>query len=252
MNTQNWYTGQTVIESEMDQVYTDAASAEKSLAKEAGVHQPSAALAGQQGGISSGLVVTRVSDTVVQVSAGTARDSQGRRISLPSAATVSLTAVGDTDEGDLTDATGDGTAVAITAGKEAWISLFLVYDETLSQPKVDDLGQNLMYRTVESFHFFLGIGAEAPSGTATALTALSADKILLADILLDDAEAIRQIDPGSGTADAICGSSADFNAIGYGLDDTPALAGRRSGPNRGRCRRYRLCYLERRGRGRYL
>lgn len=228
MDKQNFYTSQLVLESELDQVQTDVEAAEQSLAVEASVHQEGASSAQKHGGITSGLSVTRVSDTQVQVSAGVARDSQGRLINLPSAATVNLTALGDTDEGDLSGATGDGIAVAVSAGNEAWLSLFLVFDENLSQPKQDGLGVNLQYRSTESFHFHLALGSEAASGTATARAALEADKILLADILLDENEAIRQIDPGSGTADAICGSSADFNAIGYGLDDTPNLAGRRS------------------------
>lgn len=231
MDSQNFYAGQVVTAGDMDQIYGDAEAAENSLAQEASLSQAAAASAAKKGGILDGLVVTKTSATEVQVTLGAARDSNGDRIPLASTATVSLVNVGDTPAGDITAALGDGSALAslIAAGNEAWLSLFLVADEILSDPRTDALGNNLYYRIEESFHFNLAVGSDALLGSATSRAALADGKVLLADILCDENGEIRVISvaPLSNT-DAICGSSRDLNNIGYGLDNTPALIGRRS------------------------
>ena len=132
MDIQDWYIAQIVAQGELDQLYTDAEAAEQNMAKEANLGQTSVAVAAgvagalSSGGILTGLLVTSISpgnpnQTVVNVTAGVARDSDGERIVLAADATVALTNLGDTPQGDITNATGDGglTASSITAG-EAW------------------------------------------------------------------------------------------------------------------------------------
>ena len=225
MNRNDWYFGRIVGPDDLDNAFEDAQDAERALAQETGAAQSSTpADTVKYGGIVSGLVVTKASATSVSISAGVARDSQGRRINIP-ASTVSLAKLGDTDEGDDGSsgaAEGNGSAVAVTVGNEQWLTLFGVYDEHESDPNTDDLGNSVDFEIDESFHFNLAVGTEAVA-PATSRAALAADKVLLADILLDDGEDIRVI----SATDAICGSNAELDAIGYGPGDAAALTGRR-------------------------
>lgn len=221
----DWFVSQVVTADEMDTIYDDLNAVEQGLAGDAGAEQAAAASAAIYGGILSGLVVTKVDATTVQVTLGAARDSSGQKIDLAANATVSLLNLGDTPEGDTTTATGDGslTASAISAG-EAWLALFIVYDTNLSDLRVDGLGNSVYFRQTESFHFRLEVGTDAAVGTATSRPGLDAAKVLLTDILLDNNGEIRVIT----AIDAIAGTSGEMNEIGYGLEDTPDLTGRRS------------------------
>ena len=221
---QDWYLGQIVTEDEMDNIYTDMTASERNMAKEANLGQGPVATAPRSGGILSGLVVTKLSVNSVQVTAGAARDTNGKRIALSTSASVSLVNLGSTPEGDTTNAQGDGslTASSITAG-EAWLSLYIAFDTNLSDTRVDSLNNPIYFRQTESFHFELAIGSDS-APPATSRPNLSDDLVLLADILLDNSGEIRVI----STYDAICGSSLELAQIGYGLDDTAALNGRRS------------------------
>ena len=242
MDIQDFYIAQIVAQGEMDQIYADAEAAEQNMAKEANLGQvPVAVPAGdagalRSGGILSGLVVTAdtpvvAGKTVVNVSAGVARDSDGERIVLPADATVSLLNLGSTPQGDITNALGDGglTASSITAG-EAWVSLYLAKDTALSDIRVDGLGNSINYRQVESFHFELFVGADA-SAPAIARTNLDDSRVLLCDILLDNAGEIRvitSVDTAAVATYVIATSTYSLALIGYGPDDAADLTGRRS------------------------
>jgi hypothetical protein len=221
---QDWFLGQIVTEGEMDQIYTDLNAAERSLAKEAHLGQGPAVSAHRDGGILSGLTVTKDTPTSVSVVAGAARDGNGKRISLPVDAAVSLVNLGDTTEGETVSAVGDGslTASSITAG-EAWLSLFIAYDTHLADTRIDALNNTINFRQTESFHFELMIGTDS-APPAISRPNLADTRVLLCDILLDNSGEIRVI----STRDAICNSTYDFNKIGYGPEDTAALFGRRS------------------------
>ncbi len=104
----NYYLGQIVGESDLDQIFTQLNDVERTLSKEANLAQGPVATAPRSGGILNGLVVTRTTDTTVTVTAGAARDSNGIRAALASAATVNLANAGDTPAGDDTLAVGDG------------------------------------------------------------------------------------------------------------------------------------------------
>jgi hypothetical protein len=236
MNIQDFFLAQIVSQGEMDQIYADAEAAEHNMSKEANLGQttpvgPVGTVpnvdtnpgAEGSGGILFGLVVTKNAAQVVDVSPGAARDSDGERIVLPALATVSLVNLGDTPEGDITNATGDGaiTASSIAAG-EAWLSLFIVKDTNLSDVRIDGLGNSINFRQTESFHFELLIGVDA--ATAIDRPPLNTSRILLADILLDNNGDIRVIT----AIDAIATSTRSLADIGYGPDDTANLTGRRS------------------------
>ena len=230
-NRQDWYLGQVVNEGEMDTIYDDLIAAERFLAVEGAMSQdPDPANALQYGGILSGLVVTKNAVDKVNVSFGTARDGFGKRINVNagsganSVATVSLTNLGDTEEGLSIDAVGDGSLVAtsITAG-EAWLSLFAAFDTNLSDIRVDALNNQISFRQLESFHFEILVGTDA-APPATARAPLASTRVLLADILLDNNGEIRTL----YTYDAICGSSRDYDNIRYSSDYTANLGGRRA------------------------
>jgi hypothetical protein len=223
MDKQDWYLGQLVDEAAMDLIYTDVEAIVESLVSNANLGQGSTALAHRYGGILSGLVVTRSSDTLVDITAGAAADGDGKQIVVPTSS-VSLVRLGSTDEGDSSNALGDGslTADSISAG-EAWLSLYVAFDVALSNKVFDALDAEVWNRQTDSFHFELLIGADA-AAPATARANLDSTRVLLCDILLDNNGYIRQI---SGN-DAIANSSKDLNVIGYGLEDTAALFGRRS------------------------
>lgn len=222
---QDFYTGQLVDQAEMDVIYSDLDDAEVNLANDAGARQGAVADADKYGGILSGGVVTFNAVKVVNVSACVARDDNGVRIPLTVAATVSLTKLGATPEGDTTNATGAGANVSTNPGSglENWVSLYLVHDTHYSDARTDALGNPIQYRQEESFHFFIDEGglAAAPSSTRQGPVT---GKVLLTQILLDDDGEIQLI----GGVRAICGSTKDFNTIGYGPLDAAALAGQRS------------------------
>ena len=222
---QDMYFLQQVQEDEMDTIYDDMETMETSLSQGIGLAQGTDPA--KYGGITSGLNVTKVVANQVNVTVGVCRNGDGQRIQLPSSAVVQLTNLGDTPEGDYANPVGNGPAIDssyIPGGNEAWLSLFIVYDTNLSDSRIDGLGNPIDYRQTESFHFRLELGASGASGSASARASLATNKVLLADILLDDTFSIRTI----GSKEAIMYSSADFNEIGYGLDDIPVMKGRRS------------------------
>jgi hypothetical protein len=222
---QDFYVGQVVNANEMDDIYNDVEAAEQNLAVDLAAAQGTDPT--KEGGIMRGLVVSRATATVVQVTAGVARDGNGRFVELPVNASVSVVNEGDTLEGVAAGAVGDGSIVATTipGGSEAWLSLYLVPDTNLSDPRMDGLGNPIDYRQTESFHFRLELGTPAVP-KASSRASITADKILLTDLLIDDAGNIRT---GLGTGvDGVGNSSHDFNEMGYGLEDTPALYGRRA------------------------
>jgi hypothetical protein len=226
MDRKNYYHGQIVTEDELDAGFADVEALELNLAIDHGLCQGTAGGSPDvdvYGGIVSGLVVTRVDATTVQVTAGVARDGSGRRIELTSTATVKVTNQGDTEEGDTTNATGDyPTPIAISVGKEAWLSLFIVYDENLSEPRQDGGGSTVFFEEDESFHFNLTQGTEGTVPCTTNRAALATNKVLLTDILLDANEEIAYTAPNYG----ICGTSEEFDD--YDPSNYASMEGRRA------------------------
>jgi len=222
----NYFYEQLVVDSDLDDIYADAESMERDgIATPHGLCQaPAAGSPGPTrfGGILSGLVVTRTGAKSLQVSAGQARDSAGRLITVP-LSTIDITNLGDTTVGDSTNALGGGAAVAIGGGLEAWLSVYAMYGELGTDARTDGLGVPVNFRVSESFCFHLALGTPA-AAPAVLRAALADGYVLLADVLLDESEEIVRIDPGGGLQPVICGTDAEFDYF----PAYAALTGRRS------------------------
>ena len=177
----------------MDELFDDVENAEHALALETHTRQvliadtPDPAV---YGGIVEGLLVTGTpANDYVSVSLGKARDNQGRRIYMPGApATVKITHTGVTDDDDVTDALGNGGAIVGSCALTNYIiaSLWIVYSQVQSNPKVDGLGATIQYDLEESFHFEIQIMTAFPNPPVATPTrqALADGKVLLADLIL--------------------------------------------------------------------
>jgi hypothetical protein len=222
----DFYHGQIVLETQLDNAFDDFENAERELALEDGnmcqVDAAATPSSAYFGGISSGLVVTGVAgQDYVTVTAGKARDDSGRQITLASAATVKLTYTGQSTEADITDATGNDADISLTctAGKRIFASLYIVYDELESTPVTDVLGVTANYRIAESFHFDIQVGTVwTPGGALGSRDSLVNTKVLLADVVLENTGAGVQIV-------AVVATSAQLTALGGYY---AALSGRRS------------------------
>lgn len=223
-NIRNHYSGQRVLEADLDTFYTALNEVEENtqidngLASAEGLATPSPA---RYGGIKSGLVVTKTGASTLQVTAGVCTDSSGRRVELPTNATVLTTVAGSTDEGDVTGAIGNGAVVAIVPGSEAWMALFLVFDDHLTDPRIDALGVTVYYNVAESFHFELVMGATQVI-PATNQASLDDEKVLLAEVLLRGAGLIQTL-----VIDAVCETNEKFDLLG-GAGAYAAMVGRRA------------------------
>lgn len=219
MNLKDMYHGQVVTEAHLDAAFQYVEDMEHLLAVDAGLAAVGIAASPDPtiyGGIQSGGAVTKNAAKKVNVAATIGRDSSGRYVYCP-ASTVMLTRIGATAEGDSVDAVGTGALVAIT--NECWLSLWLVYDESLTDLQVDATGSTVYFDIEESFHFHLELGTDAAGATVPA--ALVNNRLLLADILLDSAEEIATV----GLHDAICGTNEDFDDLGAPYN---GMSGRRA------------------------
>lgn len=111
-------------------------------------------------------------DLNVQVGNGTAYSKDGERINIPAPQVVDLSQ----DDGSASTAVG-------APGNEKWVSLFVVFDRVLSDPRIDGNSLTVFFERAESFTFSVVQGAEAASGLGVR-PALDAGKILLCDTLL--------------------------------------------------------------------
>lgn len=80
------------------------------------------------------------------------------------------------------DENGSSTSV-IGGSNQKWLALFIEYTATPTDPRTDDLGATVYYRSVPGYRINVAQGAEAPIGTATR-PPLRGAQILLADVLL--------------------------------------------------------------------
>jgi hypothetical protein len=77
----------------------------------------------------------------------------------------------------------NGAAVTVGSGNEKWLSLFAKFVGTPSDPRTDDRGDTVFFRTVAGFQIRVAQGAEAPIGFASRV-ALRGDQVLLGDVRL--------------------------------------------------------------------
>lgn len=125
------------------------------------------------GGVASGLDLTeQVSPNLtLQLSAGVAYDTLGRRLEVPSVQTVNLAA--DTD----------GTSTAVSSGQERYVAVYIRFKRTDADPY--SLNGTTVYLTqTESYEILRVAGASASAGTATVPAAPTGNPVLLGRVLL--------------------------------------------------------------------
>lgn len=233
MDKWNWYSGQTVMDTHMDDAFENVWLGERNLRIGHSLSQALAAATPnptRYGGILSGGVVTRkgVETKTIEVTDLVAIDQLGRRITLGGTAEILLSHAGEVDNteiGDLTPTIWSGGAITVPVGEERWLSLWVGYAELLSDAKTDIAGNPVFFQVDESFLFKVELGASA-APKAVDRAALVDGWVLLDDILIEEVGGDYQIKTVG--VDCICGTNEELDVIVYGPDDVPALSGRRS------------------------
>jgi hypothetical protein len=160
----NFYFRQRVTEAEFDAAFDDLEQADHDLAADLGFV-----------GVLANAVVSPhapVPNLTVDVSGpGSVLDQQGQRIFFSSLQNVNV----------AQDDNGVSTEVSV-AGKEKIVSVFVKFDRTLSDPRIDGNSLTVFFRRDESFKFSVAQGAEAAAGAAVP-PPLRSDAILLADVI---------------------------------------------------------------------
>jgi hypothetical protein len=159
----DYFFRQRVTETELDLGFELLERADRNLAADLGFV-----------GVVAGAVVSQhapVPDLTVDVSGpGAVYDQLGERVFFSSLQNVNV----------AQDDNGVSTAVA-AGGNEKIVSVFVKFDRSLSDPRVDGNSLTVFFRRDESFRFIVAQGAEAPAGTALP-PPLRSDAILLGDI----------------------------------------------------------------------
>lgn len=174
-NRRDFFFKQKVTEAEMDEAFNDMEVAERAIITDLSFT-----------GIINNGVVTESTPTpdlnVLVTGPMLGRTPLGERISFAPNLTVDLSLDGDVPEGGGGSGNGVSTAVS-TGGQEKWVSLFMVFDRNLSDPRTDGLGNSVFYDRLESFHFTIVQSAEfaAPIGIGNA-PATPGGAIRLADV----------------------------------------------------------------------
>jgi hypothetical protein len=160
----NFYFRQRVSEAELDSAFDDLEEADHHLAGDLGFV-----------GILANAVVSPhapVPNLTVDVSGpGTALDQLGQRVSFSGLQNVN---VAQDDNGVATEVSG--------ANREKVVSIFLRFDRSLSDPRIDGNSQTVFFKRDESFKFVVVQGPESSAGQA-APPALRSDALLLADVV---------------------------------------------------------------------
>lgn len=135
------------------------------------------------GGIASGLVPSLGTYPNVAITTGVAYDSSGRRIKTNQTFNVNVTRDGQTAVGS--GGTPDGLDTDPGAGKERWISLSILFDRLLSDPRVDGNNVTVYFQRAESFRFKIRTGAAKAAGTLVDADrpAMATGEIWLCDLI---------------------------------------------------------------------
>jgi len=195
----DWYSGQLVTAADLDAGTVDgpedtehAMNIDNGLAQALVADTPDPTVFG---GILRGLVVSGVGNDYVSITAGACRDQLGKTIGLTAApSTVLLTRTGLTTVGDAsmaTNATGADITLSCPTGDYIVASLYLVYDQELTNPVQNEAGTWVYKNVSESFKFDVQIGAAfdavtGPVSLPNTFPSLTDGKVLLADILLEN------------------------------------------------------------------
>lgn len=159
MDRFDFFYQQLVAEADLDGAFDKVEAAIRFVAKDLALY-----------GVASGLVVAEqdVPDLTVAVSAGIGYDKDGKRLSVSSTQSVDVSQ----------DYAASSTAVTV-AGQARWISVYLLTDRELTDPRVDGNDDTVYYDRAESFKFKVIKGASEVTPTRPTLLT---DGILLADV----------------------------------------------------------------------
>lgn len=165
MNLRDWYFGQIVTQSQMDEAFEWAQDADRNLAKDL-------ELTGICYGAEMGQTAPASMNVAVKAP-GVVYDKTGARVYISSAPFEVDCSV---------DEYGVSTAV-VGAGNERWVSIFIRAARTESDPAVDGNGLLVNTRQWESYEVYVRQGVEATIGAATRPT-LDSEAVLLCDVHL--------------------------------------------------------------------
>ena len=124
-------------------------------------------------GIAAGASVTQHTPNNLTVDVGAPTivyDQEANRMEFGSPVVVNM----------AVDENGAPTAVTLAA-RDKWLSIFIEFVSTPTDPRTDDLGNTVYFQDVSSYQMNVVQGSEASTGTATRPT-LRGDQILLADV----------------------------------------------------------------------
>lgn len=168
------------------------------------------------GGIQGGLTLSGIGSDTLTVAAGRAVDNAGRRINLPAGATVKVTNTGVTTIGETADVAGSGALISSSCplNRRIVLSLYIVYDEKLSDQRQDADGTFLWYDLDQSFKFDLEIGGDFANPPIAPITrdALADGVVLLADVVLENLA-------GNMVIREICYVDQDWDDVGAFYQD---------------------------------
>ncbi len=188
MNRYDFYFEQLVTQADMDDAFDFAELADqRSLADNGYV------------GIAQGLEVVEAFPTpnlTVDIDVGVAYDQTGQRCGITVAQNLDLSV----------DSSAVSTAVA-GGGNEKWLAVFIAFDRTLSDPRVDGNGVPLQYLRSESFQFIVDQSAEAAAGTQAVYLAGNSETYILGDGMTLD------ISVDGGMPQTATFNTADFGNI---------------------------------------
>lgn len=180
MDRRNYYYGQIVQEDELDVGFANAEQADWDQNSDVGligIQIPAYDVPAVWPVLPSSWTVDEAvpPSWKVSIDTGYACNKDGKRMAVDPPTTVEL------------DCQNDylGNPNAVAAGNERWISIFLKYVKTLSDPRVDDNGVTVYFVETESYELECRQGPEelAPAVTKPALDSTA---ILIADILIDN------------------------------------------------------------------
>lgn len=168
MNKFNWYFKQLVTEGHMDTAFDNAEQADRDITSDFGFL-----------GITVGIDVTAGTGAKeLDVTAGTAYDSSGRRCRLPAPETVTVAT--DVDGAPITNP---------GVGNELWVGLFIRFKLELSNPATDGGGAEVQFNVDEGYELILRQGSEVGAGLGVP-PAAGPGEIRCMDIRLDNATSV--------------------------------------------------------------
>lgn len=162
----DYYYRQKVLEDELDAGFQGLESAERALSSDLNFNArtPPAEKA-DFGGIVWGLEASLGGGLDITIASGVAYGEAGIRVHLPTSTNVTLSNEGDTQIGQ--GGTGDGAAIALASGQEAWVTVFLRFDRALSDQRYDGYDNLVYFVRDESFYFTLEMGTSRTIGSLT-------------------------------------------------------------------------------------